>query len=387
MPPHTMPSFCATGGDPVAGIGARQKFDAQHAAICAHVDARFKSAAGAAADARAKTAAAGLARQLHYSTVPSGRGGERAYAAATRALAEQSEVARRATLSAENDYSLAGAVYQYFTLYMAQYRRFVDTARAAAVFAAETADVYRVSRCGGCGEYAHVARGHLHVCCGATSTLGEVSIADASFASAATVTCFPTNASDAPSTCTFAEDVARLPIVPKICASYRDCGATWYFEAVRMPSWVQELYATIAARLELSRPGAADTSLHDAVRRLDIREALSLINAGVDVNCTDLALRTPLHIAARPPDAEMTMHLLLAGADAYAADRLGRRPIHIAAACGWSRRSAPAPAGAPARRFRACGTTKRARPCTARRCITTLMLCGLSTTRARLWTL
>ncbi|BET33542.1 MULTISPECIES: ankyrin repeat domain-containing protein [Wolbachia] len=78
------------------------------------------------------------------------------------------------------------------------------------------------------------------------------------------------------------------------------------------------------------------TELLDAVRTLNMKEIVRLIEAGADINAKDKNERTPLHAAAEHSSTKAVKVLIEAGADINAKDKNERTPLHIAAVKGYT---------------------------------------------------
>ncbi|WP_264686114.1 MULTISPECIES: ankyrin repeat domain-containing protein [unclassified Wolbachia] len=78
------------------------------------------------------------------------------------------------------------------------------------------------------------------------------------------------------------------------------------------------------------------TELLDAVRTLNMKEIVRLIEAGADINAKDKNERTPLHTAAEYSSTKAVKVLIEAGADINAKDKNERTPLHIAAVKGYT---------------------------------------------------
>ena len=75
------------------------------------------------------------------------------------------------------------------------------------------------------------------------------------------------------------------------------------------------------------------TVLMCAARHGSVEDLEQLIEAGADVNVTDVYRSTPLHAAARCGSAAKIEALCHAGAHLEARDRYGHSPLHVACAC------------------------------------------------------
>lgn len=81
-------------------------------------------------------------------------------------------------------------------------------------------------------------------------------------------------------------------------------------------------------------PSTRSTALHIAVESGNFRAIQMLLQAGAQVNVTDLSFSTPLHLAAYLGYEEIVQILLLHGADMYKQDNTGRNSFHLAVSTG-----------------------------------------------------
>ena len=79
-------------------------------------------------------------------------------------------------------------------------------------------------------------------------------------------------------------------------------------------------------------PGAM--TLHQAALGGHQQKVTDLLNAGADVNMSDIVGRTPLHMAALGGHRQLTEFLLSKGADPQARDKDGRTPQALAVSRG-----------------------------------------------------
>ncbi|PJI85200.1 ankyrin repeat protein [Yoonia maricola] len=83
-----------------------------------------------------------------------------------------------------------------------------------------------------------------------------------------------------------------------------------------------------------SKDVEGDTALHVMLWRGDTYGAVSLIDAGAEVDAVGDMSETPLHIAVRKANAKVVAHLLAAGANPDIISEFGQSPRSIASDAG-----------------------------------------------------
>ncbi|CAF1266938.1 unnamed protein product [Adineta ricciae] len=81
-------------------------------------------------------------------------------------------------------------------------------------------------------------------------------------------------------------------------------------------------------------PSTKATALHVAVESANLRAIQMLLQAGAQINVTDISSSTPLHIAAYMGYEEVVQILLSHGADMFKHDNTGRNAFHLAVSTG-----------------------------------------------------
>ncbi len=127
---------------------------------------------------------------------------------------------------------------------------------------------------------------------------------------------------------------ATTPAADKRCAH---CGAKLVIETMYLRRLVIEKGGSMTihagAKVIIGRPGPAP-KLTQAAKAGDLQKVKERLDAGDELDATDLALKTPLLLSLEAGAVEVARYLLAMGANVADASAEGLTPLHVAAARG-----------------------------------------------------